>query len=229
MAHRLLRIMEQKPVALVVSLPENHADLARAAEAAGADAVKVHVNVTHRASGLTFGTLAEERPALERILSAVRIPVGIVPGGGEGARPETLEALQAMGFDFLDMYVSHYPASLLPMVGMTRIAALEAGGDWEFVRGLNRWPVEAFEASIVPSEDYGRHLTLADLNRYAMLTAALDRPVIVPSQKRLVPQDVPLLAQAGVKAIMIGVVCTGKSVGELERVTAGFARAVAGL
>jgi len=48
--------------------------------------------------------------------------------------------------------------------------------------------------------------------------------VIVPSQKRIRPEEVPLLAGAGVKAVMIGTIVTGKEAEEIEEVTARFRR-----
>ena len=48
---------------LIASLPRNDPELARAALAGGADVLKVHLNVTHNASGVRFGSLcrSEER------------------------------------------------------------------------------------------------------------------------------------------------------------------------
>ena len=51
---RLLSLLRQRP-ALAVSLPLNDIALAKAAEEAGADALKIHINVHHDASGTHFG------------------------------------------------------------------------------------------------------------------------------------------------------------------------------
>ena len=45
---------------LIVSLPSNDPAMAQAATGAGADAVKLHMNVTHDASGTRFGSFAED-------------------------------------------------------------------------------------------------------------------------------------------------------------------------
>ena len=50
------QMIESNSFTVVVSLPANDLDLARAALDAGAQAIKVHCNVWHRASGHTFGT-----------------------------------------------------------------------------------------------------------------------------------------------------------------------------
>lgn len=41
---------------IIVSLPRHDLDLAKAALAGGASAIKVHLNAHHRASGTTFGS-----------------------------------------------------------------------------------------------------------------------------------------------------------------------------
>lgn len=229
MAGKLLNTMQEKKMALIVAIPENSVEMAQAAEAGGADAVKVHTNVTHRASGKTFGTLAEERPALERIISAVKIPVGIVPGAEGGATAGEIAEIRKMGFDFFDMFVHFYPASLLHVDGITKMAAVDSNCDWEFIRGLNGSPIEVFEGAIIPKEQYGQALSLADVNKYSILTSVLKKPIIVPSQKRLMPDEVALLYEAGAKSVMIGVLSTGTSFGELEKATASFAKAIAAL
>ena len=47
---RFVQLMDQRKFTLVVSLPSNDLELAKAALEGGADAVKVHCNVWHRAS-----------------------------------------------------------------------------------------------------------------------------------------------------------------------------------
>ena len=72
--------LNQKRPALIASLPGNRLDLAKAAVECGADVVKVHMNVQHRASGLHFGTFEEEKETLQEILSVAKGPCGIVAG-----------------------------------------------------------------------------------------------------------------------------------------------------
>ena len=48
---RLISMLHSCPMTLIVSLPHNDAVLSQAAFEAGADAVKVHCNLVHNASG----------------------------------------------------------------------------------------------------------------------------------------------------------------------------------
>ena len=72
---------------LIASLPRNDPELARAALAGGADVLKVHLNVTHNASGVRFGSLAEKAANLE----AIR---GIQLGRTEGIQLGKTEGIQ---------------------------------------------------------------------------------------------------------------------------------------
>lgn len=78
--HRLLTTLKRKKFSLIASLPENSYEMAKIAWEAGADAIKVHINVFHRASQNTFGPLTEIRNTFERIIADSPVPVGIVAG-----------------------------------------------------------------------------------------------------------------------------------------------------
>ena len=71
-------LIEGNKFSLVVSLPSNNLELAEAALDGGAQAVKVHCNVWHRASGHTFGTYAENREFLQQLIALCRdVPVSL--------------------------------------------------------------------------------------------------------------------------------------------------------
>ena len=67
-----LQLFETRKLVLIMSLPCNEPALCRAAFESGADAVKVHINVDHRAGGTHFGRLAEDAGALARDAKALR-------------------------------------------------------------------------------------------------------------------------------------------------------------
>jgi len=225
-AGRLLQLMVSRP-ALIVSLPRNDPDLARAAASGGADALKVHINVHHDASGTHFGSLAEERGAFERILSAVSIPVGIVTGAATMASRRDLDALREMGLDFFDAFAHHMPTWMLSFEGMARIAAIDASYSPQDLSLLESLGAQAFEAALIPHSEYGTPVTLRDVARYRALCAATRRPVIVPSQRKIEPSETALLVQqAGARAIMIGAIVTGSEALSIERSAAAFRAAL---
>jgi len=227
MAGRLLSLLQDRP-RLIVSLPRNSPELARAAAQGGADALKVHINVTHEASGTHFGSLAEERPSLEQIL-ALDLPTGIVPGAGERLpSPEEMETLAAMGVDFFDLYLHDMPSWLLRCPHLTRAIAISLPSQAELLPDLEALGCQLIEAAIIPHEGYGQPLSVADLAAYHRIRSATRLPIILPSQRALRPEDVPLLVEdAGVDAIMIGAIVTGAHPDTLRAATERFASAIA--
>ncbi|MDR0399979.1 MAG: hypothetical protein LBH51_03465 [Treponema sp.] len=218
------RALLEKRFALIASLPANDPLLAAAAWDRGADAVKIHINVKHRAGGLQFGTFDEERSRLEEILARAPGPVGIMLGADPAAASADLEKVLAAGFDFVSIYGHHAPVRLLE-AGITRMLAADGSYGPDMIRALASLG-DIFEASIVPPEHYGEPLNLRDLAAYKNITAALDIPVVVPTQKRIAAGEAARLYEAGVSAIMIGAISAGKSPGEFGRVTGEFRKAM---
>jgi hypothetical protein len=208
---------------LIVSLPRNDAAVARAAAAAGADLLKVHVNVRHRASGTRFGSLDEEADALDAVL-AVGLPTGLVPGEDEMVTPEQTPRLRR--FAFLDAYITKLPLFLYD-VGVPVIPAIPHDYPADALGALAALPGEWLEAALVPPEGYGRHPAAGDLVALARLGAAARRRMIVPTQRRLRPEDLPrYFAVAQVWAIMIGAIVTGRTARGIGRATEAFRRAL---
>jgi hypothetical protein len=82
------------------------------------------------------------------------------------------------------------------------------------------------EASIMPHESYGTQLTAADISEYAEIARRAPQPVIVPTQKAIRPDEVGMLADAGVAGLLIGAIVTGTEVATIARTTAQFRRAI---
>jgi len=225
-AGRLLALLAERP-ALIVSLPANSPELAQAAADGGADALKVHLNVRHEASGTRFGALSEERANLEAIIG-LGLPTGVVPGAGDQLpSPEEIDAVAAMGMDFFDLYAHDMPAWLVGFSGMTRAIALDHSWDAGSLRQYAALGFELIEAAVVPHEGYGRPLSVADLASYRRLRESTDLPLIVPTQRAIRPEEAPMLVgPIGINAIMIGVIVTGREPRSLRAATARFAAAL---
>ena len=215
---------------LLVSLPRNDLDLARAALEAGADGLKVHINLQHHASGMSTGPLEVEADRIAAIV-ALGLPVGIVPGAGEGlATRDEMLRLAELGVDFFDLYAEDMPAWMLrmdecPMSVM--VAFSSTCSPWGLVeRVADASRPAMIEASVMPHEQYGRPLVAADVSRYAELAARSGLPVVVPTQKAILPEEVAVLADAGVAAVLIGAIVTGAEADSMARATRAFRDAV---
>lgn len=225
---RMLALLRDAP-RLIMSLPANDPELARAAMDGGADILKVHLRVHHAASGTTFGTLAEERRRLENILALFPGPVGIVAGAEDPATPREMDELRAMGFDFFDLYASHMPAWMWNESGMSKVVALEPGTSVHQAIALETLGADVLEAAFIPHEGYGKALTVADLAMYRDLHDTVDVPIIVPTQRAIQPDEATLITGAcGIEALMIGAIVTGSTTHEIEAAVKRYKAALDG-
>jgi hypothetical protein len=220
---------------LLVSLPANDLDLAKAAVDGGAQGLKVHLNITHAAAGVHFGSLEEEADVIEAIV-ALGLPVGVVPGDQQAMiAPEELPRLAALGVDFCDVYLGAMLCWMLDAPPLGVMVALGAGDILlpERLASVGALPaVEMVEASVIPHDGYGAALSAADLCDYTTVVRGatpVDRPVIVPTQRRILPEDLPALAATGIRGLLIGAIVTGKEPETIRQATARYASALQAL
>jgi len=225
-AGRTLALLRERPV-LIASLPANNPELARAALDGGAQVLKVHINVHHDASGTHFGSLAQERPALEQIL-ALGAPTGLVVGAEQVASPAELAEIAALGFDFIDAYAHHLPAWMFAGSPLARMVAVGADYQPAEARALAALGAQMVEAAIIEHSGYGQPLTTRDLARYrALVEAVVPVPVIVPTQRAITPEEGAfLVTKVGVRAVMIGAIVTGKEPAGYRAAAARFRAAL---
>jgi hypothetical protein len=218
---------------LIVSLPDNDLSLARAAVTGGTDAVKVHMNAFHRASGARFGSFAQEKERVLKLIGDAGTQVGLMPGQQELPMLAELNELIDAGLAFIDIYAHHLPASYLELGLRTElIPAIDRMHPPKEVAALTGISVQEkpviamLEAAVIPPEKYGEPLTPADMSNYRLLAQASERPVLVPTQKAILSSDLSALADAGIEGIMIGVVVTGPTEDGIEKVTGQFRTAI---
>ncbi|TDE14260.1 hypothetical protein [Jiangella asiatica] len=196
-------------LAVLVSLPRNDAGLAEQARAAGADGLKVHTNVRHRASGTTFGSLAAEHSRLTDILT-VGLPTGLVVGTAGTVSLTEMEAAKILGFDYFDAYAADVPPGYVEASRpVTPMAALGPGDGPDQARALVDHGIAALELSTLEPDRYGTPLSLATVARLNAVARAVDVPIVVPSQHALTPADLETLSGAGARAVLLGAVVTG--------------------
>jgi len=210
---------------LLVSIPRNHPDMAKAAEYGGADAIKVHLNVKHPASGHIFGSLKQERKGIEAILKKVSFPVGVVPGADKTATLAELDEMEKMGIDFFDIFAHDMPLPYLNS-DLGKMVCIDGRYTPEQVKKLADLGVDVFEASVIPHDGYGKPAVLSDLARWKALTENLETPVMVSTQRKLLPEECRILAQVGVRGIVIGVVVTGETTKGVQQITKAFRIAI---
>lgn len=223
----LKKILTENKLSLIVSLPENNPSLASAAIRAGADAIKMHVNVQHRASGNSFYATDAYREQFLEIREEFEGPIGIVPGGSfEDLIESELDQLIELGFNYYSIYAHHMPSWMLSLDQLEKTFAISNGYSSLFIGNVKHLGITAVEASIIPGEEYGTPLTFKDVLAYSSLVQKSDVPVLVPSQRNLKPSDILSLSKAGVKAVMLGAIVIGHTEESIEIAVSAFRNAI---
>jgi len=227
--NQLLQQLQNNDWTLLVSLPRNDIELAKAALSGGAQGLKIHINVEHFASGTKFGSFDEERENLQQIVDAAQgysASVGIVPGGKPFATRAEFEKLAHIGIDYFDAYPGDAPAWTFEQEFLDVMLAAWNGAREEELMSLEELGMTLCEASIMHHDDYGQPLSTLDLARYHDLAQTISVPFIVPSQKLLLPADQSLLQRAGAKGVLIGAIVTGRETDSIEAATRAFRDAI---
>lgn len=220
--NKLVQMLQQK-TALIVSLPGNSLELFQAAVEGGADAIKIHFNIEHRASGTQFGSTTEYGELLSDMCRSFEGPIGAVVGDSiQKVTQEEVNQLVVAGADFVSLYAHHAPGWLLSNNEISKMIAVN--GDYEegAVSAYRSLPIEMLEASIVPAQEYGSPLSIQDLLQYRWLVERSGKPVIVPSQRSIRVEELEALQLAGVGGVMIGAMVTGNDTGSIYEATRRF-------
>lgn len=197
----------REQLALIASLPRHDLSYARAALRGGAHALKLHFGLLHRASGEASPRLGDHPDVVDRLRDlAPDVALGAVLGDSAEDVERDLEQAARLGLDFISGYAHALPACAFTS-GLEVLVVLDDASPPAWAAHL--LPAALLEASVVPAGEYGGPLTAADLLRYATLRAATAAPLVVPTQKRILPADLPALRQLGVDALMYGVIVTG--------------------
>lgn len=224
------QMIRENKFSLVVSLPANDLELAKAALEGGAQAVKVHCNVWHRASGHTFGTYEENKEFLRKLIELCSdVPVGLVPGGEDAfVSAEERKELEAMGLKFFSSYSHHLPCHMMESETLSKMVAIDYTYTEATLDAVRNSDIDVLECSVQRGENYGTDLNYADILRYSDIAAKSGKPCLIPTQRKIKPSEVKHLYNAGCKAVMIGAIVMGKEPGadEVRSVTRAFRDAV---
>jgi len=201
---KLLKLLKEKPLTLIVHLPENSVEMAQAAEASGADALLV-----------THGEDEEE------ILKAVSIPVGL---DVDKALPKQVEKKLELKFDFLNFHpdvLEHYGK-----LKKTKIVALDDTFTLDKLMNIGDKPIDGIDAAIIPINQEGRELIVGDLQNYIAIALSSDLPVIIPTQRSIRVSEVPIIWDTGVKGLILTKVVLGDDTKSLIKTVKEYRAAI---
>lgn len=218
-------ILESASPSVFVSLPANDGEMARRAVEAGADGLKVHLDVTHRASGRDFGSISDEADRI-RDIGTLDVPLGVVPGEDLETVRETLPELAALPVDFVDGFAHHLPPEATEIPGLSTLVAPTGQYSNDEVLTLDRLDVDGIELSLQTTSTYGDPLTAQAAARFIELADRITAPVVLPTQLALRPQDAAYLANSGVTNFLVGTVVMDATPEGVAETTSAFVEAL---
>ena len=168
------------------------------------------------------GAMQGTNLALYRQLAAEVPGVAFTASGGISSEQELLE-LEEMGLSFFSSYAQDVPCHMMESTRLSSMIAIGTDYTQNTLDAVRASAIDVLECSIQPGENYGTSMNYADILRYSDIAAKTAKPCVVPTQRRIRPEEVRHLAAAGCKAIMIGAVVMGGARPEdVKRATAAF-------
>lgn len=222
MNRRYLNLLNSKKMTLIMSLPANDYHLAKIAWENGADVVKVHINIKHRASKTIFHSFDDEKENLVKILECAKGPTGIVLGSDVGLAVRDFNDVISAGFEFISLYAHHTPIEVLQSNKTIKMLAADYTYSKEEIKCLEKIGADVIEASIMHPETYGQSLSARDIISYRCICEETSIPIVVPTQHKVEASQLKVLTECGVNGIMIGAIVTGNKEETIAKTVSEF-------
>ncbi|MBU0574012.1 MAG: hypothetical protein KKH83_06005 [Candidatus Margulisbacteria bacterium] len=203
----LRQLLNDNKFTLITCLPEDNPAYARLAQEAGADAL-----------------LVREHFALEDIVAAVDIPVGLDTVTNEDLADKDFKKMIKL-VDF----VNFVPEALLQVKALndlTRVIALDDTFSIEQLMAYKEKGADALDAAILPGRIGKKELMIGDLQQYITICITSGLPVIIPTQKVIKPSEVAIIEDAGAKGLILTETVLGNSERSFEKALREFRIAV---
>lgn len=222
-----LDFSDPKRFLLLCDLHSNSCEFSRAAEESGVDAVMLHLNESP-AQGARFGGLEIEEDSIKECLAGANIPFGLTIGDARLLTSDEWERCVALGFSFVNMFAHHMPTFVWKDDRLMKVASLGPGYILEQIRSIAEFrEFSAFIASFTAMQGFGSNLNVLDITTLKLITGLAKKPVLLPTQKLVRPEDVPVLRTLGLRGLTITSVAYGNSVDTLKETVQQFRQAIA--
>jgi len=194
---KLLELLSKKKMTLIVQLPENSIELAKLAEAEGADALVI-----------------KNEENISDILKAVKIPVGVDLSMEQALDEKQVKACDK--FDFINFHFGSLPAAA-KRTKPGKIITLNEEYTLDKMIGVEDTGAQAIDAAIIPVSQRSRELIVGDLQNYIAIAISSGLPVIIPTQRVIKPSEVAIISDTGAKGILLTEVVLGNDPKSMEK------------
>ncbi|MDG6907882.1 MAG: hypothetical protein JRN20_19095 [Nitrososphaerota archaeon] len=201
----------QQDFTLFGDLHVNDKHYAVCCEEAGADAVLFHLSQDSLHGG-RFGGLELEEGSLRDAISVLKIPAGISIGDSRPLLPEEWESVVSLGFAFVNMYAHHLPSFIWLDSRIDKLVSIGPGYILEQVKALSEFDkISGILAALTPNQGIGMPLTLLDVTTLRVISRLSSRPIFVPTQRKIRPQDINLLKEQGCRGLFVSSIVYGET------------------
>lgn len=201
---KLLKFLSEKPLTLIVNIPENNVEMAKAAVAAGADVLVLNHGYDE-----------------DKILKEISIPVGL---DVLDADVNEIEKLLDLKFDFINFH--HKALEQYIKLKKAKIVALDEDFTLDNLMQLSDKKIEAIDAAIIPLSQSIKDLMVGDLQNYIAIALSSNIPVIIPTQRSIKPSEVPIIWDTGAKGLLLTKTVIGETVESIEKAVKEYRIAV---
>jgi hypothetical protein len=202
---RALNVQQHgKEYTVVANLPKNSVSLATQAEEAGVDAILLNVDGDDSSYPGHYGSYDLHDVYINDALSSVSIPCGLGIGGAKPLTAEYWERIMSCPFSFVEMLAHQMPLFVLDDPRVKKVVSIVTGYILEQVKELSRLDgVDFLDVAIVPPQARGNPFTALDFATLRLISDLSDKPVLLKTQKRMVPSDISKVVKLGVKGLVI--------------------------
>ncbi len=208
--NKILSILDKQAMTLIVNIPEADADLAKAAQAGGCDALL-----------LDYSEVKDNKSDVAAIIKSSTVPVG-VSCGSEKLTEDQAKELCKMGFDFLEICVDIIPQWINKFEGIAKFVTLNQDYSAYDLTELAHKKLNAIDAAVISNDTLGKDLTVGDLQNYITIALSTGLPVLVPTQKMVRASEVPIIWDTGAKGIILNKMVIGETALTVKAVTKEF-------
>jgi len=206
----------------------NSRDFAIACEDAGVDAVIFHLN-QDVGGGVRFAGLEIEEDSIKDSLSVLKIPAGISIGDTRALLYDDWEAIAKMGFSFVNMFAHQLPSFVWDDQRFEKLVSIGPGYILEQVKALSEFDsVSGIVAALTPNQGIGLPFTMLDGTTLKLVTKLSSKPVFLPTQRDIRPQDLKRLRDLGSSGLLLTSTVYGDSVDSCKEKISRFREIVSG-
>ncbi len=202
--------IKNKPFSLVVEIPSISSSFLQAAYDNGADFVRI--------KPLSFYDLQNAKDALK--ISKLLMGLDLMN------IKEKIKIKDVQKFSFLTFPFHARKNQKLENIRLPVILRLSTLYSLDEIVSMKKNSLAVLEADIVPKPGWGREMINADLQNYISIALASKTPVLVPTQRNLLPSEMAILWDAGIKGVVLTSEFLGNDIEQFENKLQAFSSAI---